>query len=329
VKNKEILVGIFAAVAIVTLYFGIKFMKGSDFFSTSSKYYILYNNVNSLAVSNPVQVNGFSVGRVSDIKILPTKNHTVLVEIDVDSNIKISKSTKAILTSVILEGKSIILALGNDTTMLIPGDTLQSEVAKGMLDMVQETTKPVANDVQTSLAKFNVAIDEMTVVAKRLDSIFKDLQKTPDILNGTLRNVNGKINALSGSFNEVATNLNTTLIELRPTLKNFNTLSDSLKRIQLNKTMLKTQQTLTSLNETLGHLKKGNNTMGKLFTEDTLYVNLNRLLLRTDSLIHHLNENPKHFLGPLAKSRKKVQRDLKKQEEEKKKAKAAVAANNE
>ena len=57
-----------------------------------------------------------------------------------------------------------------------------------------------------------------------------------------------------------------------------------------------------------------------LLTEDSLYVNLNKLLKRMDSLVTHLNTYPKHFTAPLGKSHKKVVRDLKKEEEEKKKA---------
>ena len=39
-----------------------------------------------------------------------------------------------------------------------------------------------------------------------------------------------------------------------------------------------------------------------------------------DSLINHLNNYPKHFTAPLGKSRKKVERDLKRDEEKKKAA---------
>jgi phospholipid/cholesterol/gamma-HCH transport system substrate-binding protein len=53
--------------------------------------------------------------------------------------------------------------------------------------------------------------------------------------------------------------------------------------------------------------------MSKLMTEDSLYVNLNSLLISIDSLASHFNQNPKHFLGPLGKSRKKIERDLRKQ----------------
>ena len=54
-------------------------------------------------------------------------------------------------------------------------------------------------------------------------------------------------------------------------------------------------------------------------TEDTLYVNLNKLLLSLDTLAKHFNENPKHFMAPLGKSRDKIQRDLEKQRKEEEK----------
>ncbi len=309
---------------MAALYYGFYFLKGIDFFTTTTKYYVIYENVDNLAVSNPVQVSGYAVGRVSDIRILTNKNHSVLVEIDIDTNIKLGDSTKAILDSELLGGKFIVLSIGDVKTPKKPGDTIYSELAKGMFDLLKNTAEPVASNLQTTLGKFNIVIDNLSRNSQRLDSIFKKLQKTPDILNTTLLNANDQITVVSTTFTDVAANLNGTLNELKPTLRNFAVLSDSLKQMELNKTIAKTQQTLTSLNETLGRLKKGDNTMSKLMTEDTLYVNLNRLLLRMDSLVEHINHYPKHFTSPLGKSHKKVERDMLKLEEEKK-AKAAAS----
>ena len=153
------------------------------------------------------------------------------------------------------------------------------------------------------------------------------LKRLQSQVGATLINANEKITTVSGSFTDVTSNINGTLSELRPILKNMTVLTDSLKQIELNKTIRKTQQTLTSLNETLGMLKMGDNTMSKLMTEDTLYVNLNKLLLRIDSLVEHINRYPKHFTSPLGKSHKKVERDLQKLEDEKKKKAAAQKPN--
>jgi len=305
------------AAALVVLYFGFNFLKGIDFFSTSHKYFAIYDNVDQLAVSNPVLVNGYAVGRVSRIKILPSKQNRILVEMEIASDVVLGDSTRAILNSDFLGGKSILLTIGRVTKPLAPNDTITSEVAKGLTDILAESAVPVADNLQITLRKFNVVIDNLVANTQKLDAIFKKLENTPDLLNTTLGTTNTKIEELSNSFKGVAENLNGTLSELKPTLKNFQILSDSLKKLQLGPTIAQTQQALAKLNESFGKLSKGDNTASKLLTDDSLYVNLNNTLRSIDSLATHFNENPKHFMAPLGKSKKRIERDRRKEEEKK------------
>jgi phospholipid/cholesterol/gamma-HCH transport system substrate-binding protein len=320
VKNKEFKVGLFVAAGLALLYLGFNYLKGVDFFSSTNKYYAVYDNVDQLAASNPILVNGFAVGRVSKIRILQERQNKILVELDIDSDVILGDSSKAILNSDFLGGKSIVLSIGRITKPLQPNDTVLAEVAKGMFDVISETATPVADNVQTTLRKFNSIIDNLTKNSQQLELIFAKLIVTPDLINETLRTTNGKVEDLSGNFKDVAANLNGTLNELKPTLANFKTISDSLKQMQLNETIAKTQLTLSQLNETLSKLNKGDNTASKLMTEDSLYVNLNNLLMRLDTLATHFNDNPRHFLAPLGKSSKKIDRERRKEEEEKAKA---------
>ncbi len=319
-KNKEFKVGLFVAAAIALLYFGFNFLKGIDFFSTTNKYYVIYDNIDQLAVSNPVLINGFAVGRVNHISIMQKRQNKVLVELMIDSNIQLGDSSKAILNSDFLGGKSILLAIGKVTKPLEPNDTLHAEVAKGMLDVLSETATPVADNLQTTLRKFNLILDNLTKNSQQLDNIFLKLSTTPDILNKTIVTANGSVEDLTLSFKAVAENLNGTLTELKPAIENFKVLSDSLKRLELNKTVITAKETLTKLNETLDKVGKGDNTVNKLLTEDSLYVNLNRLLMSLDTLAQHFDDNPNHFMAPLGKSKKKVDRDRRKEEEERKAA---------
>jgi phospholipid/cholesterol/gamma-HCH transport system substrate-binding protein len=304
------------AIAIAALYFGFNYLKGIDFFSTTNKYYAIYDNSNQLAVSNPVLVNGFAVGRVSNIRMLTEMDNKVFVELEIESSIILTDSTKAILNSVLLEGRSIVLNIKPSKTKLKPGDTLKALIAKGMFDKVSEKLETV--DLQTTMLKLNETLNDLSKNSRQLDLILTNFQATPNLLNTTLITANGKINDLSGAFKSVAENFNGTLNELKPTLTNFKAISDSLKMLKLNQTLTKTQQTISNLNQTLARLNKGDNTMSKLMTEDTLYVNLNKLLKTLDSLAVHLNTNPKHFLAPLGKSKKKIDRDRRKEEELKK-----------
>jgi phospholipid/cholesterol/gamma-HCH transport system substrate-binding protein len=265
-------------------------------------------------------VNGFKVGQVSHIKILQDKGNKVLVELDIDSEVKLGDSTKAILTSEILAGKYILLSIGPVGKPLKSGDTIRAEVAKGLFDVFTETAEPVADNLQTTLRNFNSVIDNLVHNSKQLDTIFLRFQSTPYLLNKTILNTNGRVDELTLSFKSVAENLNVTLNELKPTLTNFKTLSDSLKLLHINQALQKMQQTLTSINETLVKLKKGDNTASKLLTEDSLYVNLNKLLVNMDTLVKHFDNNPKHFLGPLGKSQRKIEKDRKKEEARRKPA---------
>jgi phospholipid/cholesterol/gamma-HCH transport system substrate-binding protein len=308
--SKEFKVGLFMVISLTLLYFGFNFLKGIDFFSTSNKYYVIYQNVDKLTESNQIFLNGYAVGRVSDIQIQQSRNR-VLVELDIHSDIIITDSSLVLLNGELLGGRFLQLMVHPGGNILNPKDTIPSDVAKGLMDFITENAEPVAANLQTTLKKVNGILDGLTLNTQRLDTLFLGLQPTPRILNRTLTNASNNIDQLSTTVKSVATNLNGTLTELKPTLANFRTLSDSLKMIQINGTLKKAQTTLASLNETLGKFNKGDNTVSKLLTEDSLYVNINKVMLSVDSLARHFNQYPRHFMAPLGKSRKQIEKELK------------------
>lgn len=316
--SKEVKVGLFMVVSLVLLYVGFNYLKGIDFFSSTKKYYAVYNNVDKLMPSNQVYINGYAVGRVSKIQYQQQRNR-VLVEMEIGSDIVLGDSTVAILNGDILGTKFIQLNVGSIENPLKPKDTLRSEVAKGIADFLAENAAPVADNLQSTLRKLNTILDNLGKNSEKLDEIFNDFKATPKLLNSTLSNTNSKMDGLADNLKAVTENVNGALAELKPTLSNFKSFSDSLKSVEMNATLTKAQQALTKLNETLGRLSKGDNTMSKLMMDDTLYVNLNKLLLSLDTLATHMNENPKHFFAPLGKSRSKIQRDLEKQQKEEEK----------
>lgn len=312
------IVGVFAVVAILLLYFGFNFLKGVEFFSTTNHYYAKYDNISQLTISNPVLVNGFAVGRVSDIRLMEGSiGNQVMVELEIDSKVIIGKGAKATLNSDFLGSKSILLNIGNYQQPLKDNDTIQADVAKGMLDMLSATATPVADNLQTTLRKLNTLMDSFGANMDQLVVVIKNLQSTPGKLNNTLDKASSKMDDISISIKSVADKLNGTMSELDPTLKNFKTLSDSLNQLRINQTLNKVSATLNNLNATLAKLNSGDNTASKLLTDDALYNNLNDMLKAIDSLANHFNSHPSHFLSPLGKSSKKIERDHKKDADKK------------
>jgi phospholipid/cholesterol/gamma-HCH transport system substrate-binding protein len=310
--SKEVRVGLFMVFSLVLLYLGFNYLKGIDFFSSRKKYYAVFENVDQLMPSNPVYLSGVSVGRVSNLQINQTKRQ-VIVELEIDSYVKLGDSSVAILNGDFLGNKFIQLNLGNIKRELKPKDTLLSDVAKGITDFLTENAAPVTDNLQNTLRKLNTILDNLGRNSAKLDSIFDGFKETPVLLNAALRNTNNKIDSVTFQIQSLTSALRSTLQELRPSLTNLKTFTDTLKSIEVNRTLASIDATLDQVNGTLQKFNKGDNTVSKLMTEDTLYVNLNKLLVSLDSLAVHLNENPRHFLAPLGKSRKKIQRELEKQ----------------
>ena len=65
--TKEVKIALAAICAIILLFYGINFLKGSNPFKKHNMYYVNFHDVTGLQVSNPVYTNGFPVGIVRDI----------------------------------------------------------------------------------------------------------------------------------------------------------------------------------------------------------------------------------------------------------------------
>lgn len=299
------------------LYFGFNFLKGIDFFSSTKKYYAVYTNVDKLMPANQVFINGYAVGRVSKIQFQQSKNR-VLVEMEIDSDIILGDSTVAILNGDILGTKYIQLNVGSIENPIQPKDTLRSLVAKGIADFLAENAAPVADNLEGTLRKLNTILDNLATNSAKLDVIFDEFQKTPKLLNKTLANTNSKVDGLADNIKSVTVNINGVLTELKPTLTNLKTFSDSLKSLEIQSTINTAKEALSKLDAAFSKFERRDNTLGKLMNEDSLYVNLNKMILDLDILAKHLNENPNHFFAPLGKKRDKIERDLERQQKEKK-----------
>lgn len=103
-QSNELKVGFLALIAFLILYFGFNFLKGNDVFSSSRIYYIEYDNVDGLMVSNQVMVNGIEVGKVKSVTLQPEKGNKILVTLRLAKDLVIPDKTEAILMDGALLG---------------------------------------------------------------------------------------------------------------------------------------------------------------------------------------------------------------------------------
>lgn len=298
---------------IAILYLGFNYLKGQDFFSSNDKYYAIYANIDGLNVSNPVMINGFTVGRVSKISLLQSAGGHVLVEMDIKGEIILGDSAVAVLNSDFLGNKSISIREGNISKPLESGDTLIAQLDKGIADILAESAQPVANNLEATIKKINAILDNLQGNGEKVNNMMDELMKSPKILNASIYEVRKKAMLTLETYNQMGAELNTTIRSTKPAIDNFTAFSDSLKRMELNTTIARANKALDELSVAIEHFSKSEGTLGKLINEDSLYVNLNSAVQSLDRLLIHFDTNPKHFMSPLGKSKEKIEKERRKE----------------
>ena len=298
--SKEFKVGLLAVVSITTLYLGFNFLKGIEFFSSTETYYAIYEEIDGLNVSNDVILNGLAVGRVSDITIIPRANNKILVEMDVDANVRLNESTIALLKNKDFLGSKAIELIVTEENIGNPvedGDTLIARLDKGLTDILAETAGPVADDLNTTIRRVNLILEELSESTDEINNTMSNLEQTSFLIKQTFQENRSNLNTLLNNYNQVALELAYVLQDVTPILNNVNQLTDSLQNLELSQTVQKTQQTIDNLNETIKKIDEGSGTLAKMINNDSLYNNLNRSAENLDKLLNDLRQNPGRYVN--------------------------------
>jgi phospholipid/cholesterol/gamma-HCH transport system substrate-binding protein len=295
--SKEIKVATLAIIAGVILYFGVRFLKGTEVFSTNNTFYVVYESVDGLAASNPVLINGLPVGYVDRIDLLQQRNNQLLVSLKIDEKIIIGDSTAAILTtSDLLGSKAIILNIKNINQPLNEGDTLVAEKDVGIAELVQAKTLPIIDQLDTTITKINFLLSafvrDTSSVSNALENVEQTTFEVESLVTENRRGMNIIINNLQQLSEVLADNQQ----GIGPLMVKLNNLADSLNDIQIQATVQKLDRTLANLESITRKVEQQEGTLGKLVSDDSLYVNLNQTVADLDSLLVDLKANPKRYV---------------------------------
>ena len=310
--SKEFKVGLLAVVSITILYFGFNFLKGIDLFEKTDNYYALYENIDGLTISNPVIINGLSVGRVSRTQILQKKDNLVLVELSIDSEIELINGTVARLVNTDFLGSKAIELILSELTLGVykDGDTLKSSVDAGITEFLKQSAGPVADNIGTTISRINAILEGFQGNNENINATLENIQSITKNLDKKLPVMQDKLILLFDSLNKNSQKLNEVLIDLKPVLANAAQITDSLKSLELSKTLDKTQLMLDNLNSNLVSLKEGEGSLGKLMKDDSLYIYMSHTARDLDLLLVDFQANPGRYVqfsmfGKKDKSEKK------------------------
>jgi phospholipid/cholesterol/gamma-HCH transport system substrate-binding protein len=295
--SKEVKVGILAVAAIVTLYFGFNFLKGTDTFSKNYDYVTIFDNVGSLQPSNPVKLNGVNVGRIKSTQILPDQSNSVLVVLEVNKAIPLYEGTKVILTSELLGGSALLLNIpANITKKLNEGDTVIAVKEIGIQSLIQGKALPVLRNADSLIVSLNKVINQFDQTGYALNRLLTTTDHTAKGIDATVQENRVIMKATFANLSTLSASLIETEKGIQPILGNLKTTTDSLKALQLGKTLQQANATIATLQRSLAKLETGQGTAGKLLKDEDLYINLNRTVVSLNKLMTNFREQPKRYV---------------------------------
>lgn len=295
--SKEVKVGILGLMALVILYGGINFLRGSNLLSPYNTYYVVYHHVDGLDKSNPVLLRGISVGRVDDITILPERDHQVLVTMKIEGSLKLGDSTIAyLISSDLLGGKAIDLEMGYSTRQLSNGDTLTGEIAQGITEIINEKALPVVDKLDSTIVLINAILTNLYGNGDRFNEIMNNIRLTSNRIRMMADKNDRALNQIVLNMEALTKKLNDPNDGVGALLAKFNTMADSINDIEFKQMVEETQMTIAQFKLIAEELNEGKGTMGKLLKDDSLYVNLNKSVEDLDKLLIDLQERPKRYV---------------------------------
>ena len=300
-QSNELKVGFLALLAFLIFYFGFNFLKGNDVFSSARIYYVEYENVDGLMVSNQVMVNGIEVGKVKKVEIQPTKSNKILVTLRLSQDIVIPDKTVAVLSDgALLGGKIIRLHLAGKGN-LAEDSFLKGETEVGVTALLKERAIPVIANADSLLVSFRQISTKFDHTGTYLNNLLKTSNETVSNINGSVNGIvadnRANIAQISSNMKTLSTDLIETEKQLRPLLTKFNTVADSLNALKLGKTLKEVDATVLSLKKIVQGIERGEGSAGKFIKNDSLYVGLNKTLVDLDKLLLDFRLQPKRYIG--------------------------------
>lgn len=283
--TKEVRIGIAGIIALCILVYGINYLKGINMFKPSSYFYVKFQNVNGLAKSSPVFADGVRVGIVRDIYYDYNQAENVIVEVELDTELRIPKGSSAELVSELMGGVRMnILLANNPREKYAVGDTIPGKLNNGMMESVAalmpqiEQMLPKLDSIMISL---NTILNNQSIPAT-LHSVEKTAANL-EVASGQLKVLMGRdIPQLTGKLNTIG--------------DNFITISGNLKEIDYAATFKEIEQTLANVKMVTEKLNSKDNTVGLLLNDPQLYNNLNATTANAASLLEDLKEHPKRYV---------------------------------
>jgi phospholipid/cholesterol/gamma-HCH transport system substrate-binding protein len=313
--SKEIKTAVLVLSGILLFIFIFNYLKGENILSSSRKITAIYSNVEGLAISSAVTINGHKVGKVQDISFTGDESGMLEVLMLIDNDFNFSKNSIAELyESGLIGGKAIsIIPAFDGSANIVSGDVLKSKIKPGLTELVNQRLTPLQEKIESVMVSADLLLNNV-------NSIFDE--KTKSEIKGSISQLEQTISSFEKTSNSLQNLLETNKNAINNSIANFSDISDDLSIVtdklsksDFEQTINELKFSLNNFNSLLSDLDRGEGSLGKLFNDEGLYNNLEASLGQLESLLEDMKLNPKryvHFSLFGKKNKQYIERDINK-----------------
>ena len=320
-EARSIKVALFVIGAALIFYLGATFLKGINVFGKKTYYYAVFEDIGALHESTNVTLNGYGIGKVTDIELLSSNPVRICAEILVTEKLDIPEDSQFEVASKGLLGDMVVnLHLGQSARMAQHGDTLGCYLAGGMLDGVDDLVaqlKSVVASVDTIGQNLKLAFrtEDSLNGGTMIKNTLENLEHTTADLSKLLAVNGGKVNSVVTQLEVLSKTLGEAAPKIDAIVNNVDNITDSIAQANIRTLVNNAQSTVDNANALIAGVKNGQGTVGQLMRNDSLYNNLNKTIESLDLLVKDIKANPSKYINVTIfgkKEERKVERKVKK-----------------
>lgn len=301
--KKEVKTGIIATVALGMLLYGLNFLKGINIFSHTKKIYAVYTDVAGLVPSNPILVNGFHVGQVKSIEIMPDASGRIVLTLQISNTaVKIPKNSIAkIISSDFLGSKAVQIVLGSSSSFVSDGDTLQSSVETGIKETVSREVLPVKKKVEELISSMDSTLlvvqgvfNQETILS--IQGSLKHFANTASNLDDLMASEKARLTAILDNVQKISGELAKNSKQIGKAMDNLSSITDSIAKSNLKSTINNADSALYYTSKVLKKINEGQGSLGMLANDTTLYKRLTNASDQLGKLLQDMKAHPKRYV---------------------------------
>ena len=263
--TKELVIGITAVATIICFVWGYNFLKGKNIFTMKRDYYAFYEHVHGLQVGQPVTINGFKIGQVTEINFSQSSYGPLLVGFHISKPIDFSKDTKVEIYDMdIMGAKGLQLKPGVLKMYASPGDTLIGDIQISLTEQLTKQFVPIKDGTERLINVLDSTLKSITLLTEKASRLI-------DANHESITSASGNIDTLSQTFNAQR--------------KHFEDIVNNMKSFSEE-----------LVDSELKDVNSGNGSLGKFIKDGDFYMEMNESMTQLELLLKDMRENPKRYV---------------------------------